>query len=68
MERLRRACIEGGFWLSHDDCVREDAAAYLLGKEVKTLANWRYAGAPLPYQTRASRILYRLSDLAARMN
>ena len=64
LEQLRDACRERGIWVSPDGRVREADAADLLGRQPKTLANWRYGDQRLPFVIRAGRALYALEDLA----
>jgi hypothetical protein len=64
LEDLKTACRERSYWVSADGKVREDVAADLLGLVPKTLSNWRYGDARLPYIKRAGRPLYSLEDLA----
>jgi hypothetical protein len=62
--QLRQDCIAAGRWVSHDDRVREDTAAWLLHHAPGTLRNWRAQNAPLPFERVRGRYFYRLEDIA----
>ena len=66
-DALRMVCRERGLWISPDGAVREEAAADILGKQAKTLRNWRANGAGPPWFRRAGRVVYPLDGLAAEL-
>jgi len=64
---LRQECERRGYWISHDDRLRERDAAELMGLRPKTLRNRRSLKDPsLPvFVGRRGRPLYAISSLAA---
>lgn len=64
MAALRAACVAIGATITGDGRVGEDTAAMLIGRERKTLANWRHMHRPIPFLIRRRRVEYRLDDLA----
>ena len=64
-ERLLLAAVrEGGRWISGDQRVSEETAAWLLGIAPGSLANRRHAGTAPPSYRPAGKVTYRLRDLA----